>query len=138
MVMLVWWVLSLFGICSFGWIPVMIDAIITVIVSVAIMTNEDSDDLMLYIPMSIIGVAIYAFCAQFLSISLPFWCVFISPIWFIVALFLPGGFTITNILLNIIGVMSVPMWLFIVGGLTDALMLIVLIVITIKTHKVSH
>lgn len=135
MIMLVWWILSLFGICSFGWLPVMIDAIIAVIVSVVFLTNNESDDLKLYVPISIIGIAIYAFCAQFLSLSLPFWCVFISPIWFIVALFFPGGFTITNFVLNTIGVISVPMWVFVVGGLADALMLIAIIVITVKTYK---
>ncbi len=135
MIMLVWWILSLFGICSFGWLPVMIDAIIAVIVSVVFLTNNESDDLKLYVPISVIGVAIYAFCAQFLSLSLPFWCVFISPIWFIVALFFPGGFTITNLVLNIIGVISVPMWVFVLGGLADALMLIAIIVITVKTYK---
>ena len=135
MVMLVWWILSLFGVCSFGWLPVMIDAIIAVIVSVVFLTNNESDDLKLYVPISVIGVAIYAFCAQFLSLSLPFWCVFISPIWFILALFFPGGFTITNLVLNIIGVISVPMWVFVVGGLADALMLIAIIVITVKTYK---
>lgn len=103
----------------------MIDAIIVMIAAVAIPTSsgdehKTSADI---ICISAIGVAVYAFCAQFLSLTLPFWCVFISPVWFIIALFVPGGFTITNIILNAVGVMGVPIWVFIIGVIADVLII---------------
>lgn len=128
MVMLVWWILSLFGVCSFGWLPVMIDAIITTIACVVMNNDSEEDKLSTDIICIVsIGVAIYAFCAQFLSLALPFWCVFISPVWFLVAFFVPGGFTITNVIFNVVGIMSVPLWVFIVGGVVDAIVIAILI-----------
>lgn len=138
MVMLVWWILSLFGICSFGWLPVMIDAILTTIGTIIIPAERGEE----VSPNDVVGlislsVAIYAFCSQFLSLSLPFWCVFISPIWFLVAVFFPGGFTITNFILNAVGVMSVPVWVFVVGGIADLLiiaLIIYAIVISVRSN----
>lgn len=135
MVMLVWWILSLFGVCNFGWLPVMIDAIITSVAVLAYSTTKNDDSLESFVAVPLIGIALYSFSAQFLSLSLPFWCVFISPVWFFIACLLPGGFTITNIILKSLEIMLLPMWVYIIGGLADAIILALMIWMPIDSYR---
>ena len=63
----------------------------------------------------------FAFAKTFWSLSLGWGWIFISPVWFILAFYIPGGFTITNLICNSNGIMNVPTWGLIVGIVIDVI-----------------
>lgn len=128
MVSLVWFVLSLFGVCQFSWIPLFIESIIAMFVYVTKTSQStntfwSSQESVIYF-----GIMLFSFCKMTFDLSISSWWILVSPIWFEVALFIPGGFTITSILFNKYGLMNVPVWGLIVSVLVDISILILIVV----------
>ena len=72
--------------------------------------------------------AIFLGAKLFCNLSISDWWFLLSPVWLLVAFYLPGGFTLTNwIFSSILGVMQVPLWVYIVGIVFDIFTFIVLI-----------
>ncbi|MGN0115122.1 MAG: hypothetical protein ACI396_07315 [Acutalibacteraceae bacterium] len=138
MVMLVWWILSLFGVCSFTWLPVFIDAIIVALSSAVHYSSasEDEDLLSELIWVSItLGIAAFAFYKFFFGLTISAWWILAAPIAIIIIFFVPGGFTITNLLFKYFGLMTLPTWGFIVGIVIDVFTVIALIISFAHGHK---
>lgn len=122
MIMLVWWILSLFGVCEFTWLAVVIDLSVSTVLSM-----PSIDEGPVPTPLLTMSGAIFAVCKHFLSLSISGWWILAAPVWFVLAAFIPGGFTITNLLLSHFGLMALPTWAFVVGIVGDVGMLIALI-----------
>lgn len=133
MVTLVWWILSLFGICEFTWLPVFADAVCTVYLDMREMPSENGATLT---SLSIAtGVAYFAFLKYFLGLTLSAWWVLASPIAFIIAFIVPGGFTIVNLLFQHFGWIQLPTWALIIGIVIDVLSLILLLGAIINNRR---
>ena len=82
-------------------------------------------DEILYVLCSIIsfiffGFAVFFAAKLFCNLSISYWWLLLSPVWFVVAVLLPGAFTLTNwIFSSILGVMQAPLWVYIVGIVFD-------------------
>lgn len=110
MVMLVWWILSLCGVCEFTWLPVVID--IGISMFFAMITEENA-------LIWLFGPFIFALCKVCMPFNLSGWWILLSPVWFVLAFLVPGGFTITNIIFNNLGFMDVPTWAMVVSIISD-------------------
>ena len=124
MVMLVWWILSLLGVCSFTWLPVLIDLAVSV---VYILCTSNGDYYKDTLGSALLGAVVFAVCKQFLALDCSGWWILLSPVWLVAAMFIPGGFTITNLLLKKFAIMSVPVWVIVVGIICDVTSLIFVI-----------
>jgi len=130
-VILVWWILSLLGVCSFNpWIALIADSIISIIVLI-FSTDEATSSIGIIFP----GIATFAICKQFFSLSISGWWILLSPLWFNLALIFPGGFTLTNYLLNKYSLMIIPTWVTVIGIIADILLLALIIGMIIDSRK---
>lgn len=119
MVMFVWWVLSLFGVCEFTWLPVFIDLALS---SVGLIFSSDSPG-GATVFLATCGGAVFAFCKYFLGMTASGWWILLSPVWFFVAALLPGGFTLTNWICTTLGVVEFPTWCWVVAIIADVILL---------------
>ena len=131
MVMLVWFILSLCGVCEFTWLPVAIDLGAFVIIT-CFFNSEGSIDVY---QNAFIGGCIFATCKYFLSLSISGWWILATPVWFIIAFYVPGGFTITNLLLDKFYLMDLPTWALVVGIIGDVLSLLTVILTVVENVK---
>ena len=133
MVMLVWWILSLFGVCEFTWLPVLADALLVGFYGTSIWGNDSTLS-----PLSsdaAFGIAYFAFLKHYFGLSLSTWWLLAFPIVFLVAFLFPGGFTILNLLFQHFGWMQLPTWGLIASIVADVLTLVYMIVLIINEHK---
>lgn len=126
MVTFVWWILSLFSVCEFTWLPIVIDTGLTVLNPMNYL--DDSDSGVFTVPISA-GICLFATCKHWFSLTISGWWVLLSPVWFLIAFILPGGFTLTNYLLGHFGLMTVPGWVFITGIVVDVICVILELVL---------
>lgn len=103
MVSLIWFILSLSGICAFSWIPVFIEAVVMVIY--ISMKHEANGVNALFYASS--GVALFSGLKVFLGLSLSAWWIFLSPLVALALFFVPGGYTILTAVLYFTGLISV-------------------------------
>lgn len=127
MVSLVWFILSLLGVCRFSWWPVLIESILAYIYG--LIGNVDGGNngavIILLIGSGFMPFAVYKlFCGLTLS---PWWLL-AAPFWNIIALAFPGGYTISGILLEKYGLMTMPTWVLVVSVILDAVYLLLPIV----------
>lgn len=134
MVMLVWFILSLCGVCDFTWLPVFIDAILAAILLAAKEENNLGRDLLCIVAVGVAGFAFYKF---FFDLAISAWWILISPIATFVVMLFPGGFTITNYLFKNLGLMNLPTWGLIVGIVLDVIFLVILIALIVDSIKSS-
>ena len=62
-----------------------------------------------------IPVGLFVFCKCVLGLTLPWWTVIFSPVWFVLAAILPGGIMTTTIVLWLCKAMLVPWWVWVVS-----------------------
>lgn len=134
MVMLVWWILSLFGICEFTWLVVAIDFFLGIFLYCINGVVTESTGL-LTIGLGSIGCCLFAVCKFFFGLTLNGWWILLAPVWLAIAAFLPGGFTLTNYLLQKFGLMTVPLWVYIVGAVVDVFYFVALIYALVSDAK---
>ncbi len=136
MVMLVWYILSLFGVCSFTWLPVFIDTLLTAFICGA---QQDNDSFLNNCLCTVcLGLSGFAFYKFFFALSISGWWAFASPIAMLIVLLFPGGFTIVNLLFKHFGLMTLPTWGLIVGIVLDVLMLIFILADWISKLKMRR
>ena len=135
MVMIVWFILSLFGVCQFSWIPVMIDAAVSSLV-LLINSRQKNDNYTTDVLCEItIGIAVFAFYKVFCGLAISGWWILLSPIAIFVMLLVPGGITIVNLIFKSNGLISLPAWVLIIGIILDLLMLFGLTCALVDTIK---
>lgn len=127
MVSIVWLILSLFKVCAFTWLPVLIDSgLITLLILILAFTMDDDSARAAALPT--MGVFMFAIYKYFFCLTLPDWSVLLSTLPASVILLLPGGFTAFNLLFNHFGLAMVPQWAVITGIVLDVVKLIFIII----------
>lgn len=119
MVTLIWFLLSLFGVCVFNWWPMLIEALVLLILT-AVVTLGHPGQWASYFMLTMAGFLAFALGKLFCGLTLsPLWLV-AAPVWSVVALVIPGGYTIGVLVLKQLGVMTLPTWIFWVALAVDA------------------
>mgnify|MGYP000162807515 CR=1 FL=1 len=135
MVSIVWFILSLFKVCAFTWLPVLIDSIILSF----IIGNKQAkgDDLLQNIAViALTGISIFAFQKFFFNLSVSnWWIIAYALLGGIFIVILPGGFTASNLILKHFGLMQLPTWGLIVGIVLDIIFIGVVFVPMIVQRK---
>ena len=135
MVSIVWFILSLFKVCAFTWLPVLIESII---LSFIIGTKQaKGDDLLQNIAViALTGISIFAFQKFFFNLSVSnWWIIAYALLGGIFIVILPGGFTASNLILKHFGLMQLPTWGLIVGIVLDIIFIGVVFVPMIIQRK---
>ena len=119
MVTIIWLILSLVGVCSFSWWPVLVEALVLLILT-AVVTLGHPGEWASFFMVTMGGFAVFAALKLFCGLSLsPLWLA-AAPVWNLAALVIPGGYTIGAIVLSKMGMMSLPTWIFMVALLIDS------------------
>lgn len=127
MVSIVWLILSLFKVCAFTWLPVLIDSgLLTLLILILDFTIAEDEFGTNALPS--MGVFMFAIYKYFFCLTLPDWSVLLSTLPASVILLLPGGFTAFNLLFNHFGLTMVPQWAVITGIVLDVVKLIFIII----------
>ena len=124
MVMLVWWILSLFGVCEFTWLPVLIDFGLGGLYMCFAGTTGESGFQSFFGEVAL-GFASFACGKCFYSLTISGWWMLLAPVWLMIAILVPGGFTITNILFNKFNLITLPTWGLVVGIVVDVIGLLI-------------
>ena len=135
MVSIVWFILSLFKVCAFTWLPVLIDSII---LSFTIGDKQaEGDDLLQNIAViALTGISIFAFQKFFFNLSVSnWWIIAYALLGGIFIVILPGGFTASNLIFKHFGLMHLPTWGIIVGIVIDIFFIGVVFVPMIVQRK---
>ena len=136
MVTIVWLVLSLFGVCSFTWLPIFIDTFLSAIF-VACKSDKNNETVRYLSAIVLLGVSCFAFYKFFFGLTISTWWIILSPIMIFLLIVVPGGFTIINLLFENHGLIDLPVWGLVVGIVVDVLLLVVFIfaIISDKINK---
>lgn len=119
MVTIIWMILSLVGVCSFSWWPVLVESLVLLILT-AVVTLGHPGEWASFFMVTMGGFAVFAALKLFCGLSLsPLWLA-AAPVWNLAALVIPGGYTIGAIVLSKMGMMSLPTWIFMVALLIDS------------------
>lgn len=119
MVTIIWLILSLVGVCSFSWWPVLVEALVLLILT-AVVTLGHPGEWASFFMVTMGGFAVFAALKLFCGLSLsPLWLA-AAPVWNLAALVIPCGYTIGAIILSKMGMMSLPTWIFMVALLIDS------------------
>ena len=119
MVTIVWLILSLIGVCSFSWWPVLVESLVLLILT-AVVTLGHPGEWASFFMVTMGGFAVFAALKLFCGLSLsPLWLA-AAPVWNLAALVIPGGYTIGAIVLSKMGMVSLPTWIFMVALLIDS------------------
>lgn len=119
MVTIIWLILSLVGVCSFSWWPVLVESLVLLILT-AVVTLGHPGEWASFFMVTMGGFAVFAALKLFCGLSLsPLWLA-AAPVWNLAALVIPGGYTIGAIILSKMGMMSLPTWIFMVALLIDS------------------
>ena len=94
MVSLVWFILSLCKVCSFSWWPVFIEGIIAFIVFIFFYSGSNNLSAG-FSGIFSLGVMAFAGLKLFCGLTISPWWMLIAGIWLALAMFFPGGFTLT-------------------------------------------
>lgn len=136
MVSLVCMILYLCDICGFSWWVVLIESVLALVLSYLYSQKCDDDFIPNLIVTLSLGVAYFSIMKLFCGLTISAWWLLISPIYAILALFIPGGFIGTELIFKHFGLISqTPLWTLIVAGIMDIIFIIVLIAIIIETIK---
>lgn len=135
MVSIVWFILSLFKVCAFTWLPVLTDSIILSFIIGA--KQAKGDDMLQNIAViALTGISIFAFQKFFFNLSVSnWWIIAYALLGGIFIVILPGGFTASNLILKHFGLMQLPTWGLIVGIVLDIIFIGVVFVPMIVQRK---
>ncbi|MBM6869494.1 hypothetical protein H7U37_07715 [Pseudoflavonifractor phocaeensis] len=133
MVTIVWLILSLAGVCGFSWWPVLIESILYMIVGSVSSSDGGRGGAILGVVMA--GFAPFAAYKLFCGLTLSPWWMLAAPVWNFVALVVPGGYTISGILLERYGFMTLPTWVLVVSVVLDVLFLIGIILMLVEGRQ---
>ena len=134
MITLIYWLLTLTGLLPFTWWVPFIDGIIETCVGSLMEEKNTSVPRVIYIYIAL-GIAYFSFYKLFCDLTLHPGFIFLSGLAFLVAFFVPGGFTITNYLLRHFGWITLPKWVLITGIVIDVLIVIMLVYVFYDERK---
>lgn len=124
MVTIVWLILSLIGVCSFSWWPVLIESLLFMLIGLA-GASDGGSKFMAVIGLVMAGVFPFAAFKLFCGLNLSLWWLIAAPFWNVIAAAVPGGYTISAIFMERYGWMTVlPTWMLVVLILLDILYLV--------------
>ena len=145
MVSIVWFILYLCKVCSFSWIPVLIEGVVGLIITIVISEKQEEDrrysfgrhkedtfasDVKFTLAVLIsVGCIFFSFYKLFFSLQISAWWLLLAPIVGALAIALPGGFTGLGLILANNGLCTLPKWGLIVSIVFDVIFLIWLIAI---------
>ena len=101
MISLIWFILSLCNVCNFSWWPVLIEGILFCLIFII----QGHDVVQKALGFYILGTTVFAGLKLFCGLTLSPWWILLSGIWFVGAVVVPGGFSLTYLLfkhLNVI------------------------------------
>ena len=124
MVTLIWFILSLVGVCSFSWWPVLIESVLAAVICG--MNGGDSKGGALLANV-FLGFVPFAGYKLFCGLTLSPWWLIAAPFWNFIAIVLPGGYTLSGILLERYGLMTMPTWVLVVSVVLDVLSLLAIV-----------
>lgn len=120
MVTIVYLILCWCGVFDFSWWFPFIESIILLILELFIALSGENTGAGV-LGFFQFGLLIFSFYKVFADIAISNWFILLTPLWAYVAALVPGGTTISNILLHNAGLMLLPKWFFIVGIVLDAI-----------------
>ena len=136
MVSIVWLILSLFKVCAFSWLLVLIESIILSFIIGTKQAKGDDDLLENIVTIALVGISIFAFQKFFFNLSVSnWWIIAYALLGGIFIVILPGGFTASNLILKHFGLMQLPTWGLIVGIVLDIIFIGVVFVPMIIQRK---
>ncbi len=135
MVTLVWFVLSLFHVCSFSWIPLLIEGFFLLIWSCKRVIDQDDSNMPVIYFIVALGAIVFSFYKLFFHLNISPWWLLLAPLAATLIVFFPGGFTIAGLVLSKVGLMTFPTWGLVVSIIADVIMLILLITIIVEWFK---
>ena len=136
MVSIVWFILSLFKVCAFTWLPVFIEsALLTLILLIVLVAGDSDSDSAWGVLFPFTGVLTFSIYKCFFGLAISNWWVLLSTIPAMIMLLLPGGFTAFNLLFNHFGLAMAPQWAVITGIVLDVVKLIFIIIGVSKKIK---
>ncbi len=138
MITIIWLILSLFGVCSFTWLPIFLDTLIVAsyLACKSSVSNQSSDNENLMC-IAALSVSCFAFYKFFYAMTISGWWILLAPIAFVIVALFPGGFTIINLLFDKAGWITLPTWGLILGIVIDIFILVVEIASIIESVKNS-
>ena len=130
MVTLIWSILAALGKAEFTWVVPLVEYSILGLFNmigtgIAYANNESGN---FTSSEAILGVAAFAFYKLYLGLTVNPWFVIASSVVFPVLVFIPGGHTIFNLVMQHYGLLILPQWALIVGIVLDVIELIIMIV----------
>lgn len=132
MVSVIWFILSLFDVCSFSWWPVFIEGIILFLVFTICYTN--SDDLVWgFLSVFNCGVFVFAALKLFCDLTISPWWILLAWLWFLLALIIPGGLTFTYLWFDHLNIITYSKGQLIFLIVVDIIFVIIIIASVIDT-----
>lgn len=138
MVTIVYLILCWCGVFDFSWWFPFIESIILLILALlasAETEGSSSGSVYLLVAMFFTGLLIFSFYKLFADITISNWFILLTPFWAIIAYIVPGGTTISNILLHNAGLMLMPRWFLIAGIVLDVIEAISIVYSIIDDRK---
>ena len=134
MVTIVWLILSLIGVCSFSWWPVLIESLLFMLIGLA-GASDGGSKFMAVIGLVMAGVFPFAAFKLFCGLNLSLWWLIAAPFWNLIAAAVPGGYTISAILLERYEFMTLPTWMLVVLIIVDILCLISIVAGVVESRN---
>lgn len=129
MVTIVWLILSLIGVCSFSWWPVLIESFL-----LAILLSMGGKPGLLLANL-VAGLIPFSAFKLFCGLNLSLWWLIAAPFWNLIAAVVPGGYTISAILLERYEFMTLPTWMLVVLIIVDILCLISIVAGVVESRN---
>lgn len=119
MISTIWFILSLFRVCSFTWLPVFLE---TLLISVQLIRKNGSsrnfsphgtyDTTSDFCIAVLTFICVYAFYKHFLHLGGPLWWIVFSPVYTLAVILIPGSMILVNHLLAEHHLIDLPQWAF--------------------------
>ena len=125
MVSFVWYSLSLLGACTFPIWVMFIEGIVLEISFITFGSRVKAEWVQTVWHLSGFGYIFYSGAVLFHGLSINGWFFLLAPLWFAIAFIVPGGFTITLLVLSATGFMDVTPWLWASHALVDLICIVI-------------
>lgn len=131
MVSVVWLILHLLGVCSFSWWPVLIESFL-----LTILFSFSSGRVGLVLANVVAGLIPFSAFQLFCGLNVSLWWIIASPFWNLAALVVPGGYTISAMLMKRFGwIATLPTWMLVVLIIVDVGSLAVIVAGLVESRQ---
>lgn len=126
MVSFVWFILSLCKVCSFSWWPVFIEGIIVFLAFIINYSISNNYVTGIFAVFSV-GVMAFAGLKLFCGLTISPWWILLAGIWLALALFFPGGLSLTYLWFDHLNIITFSKGQFIFLIVVDILFVFILV-----------